>query len=183
MDILRKEAEEENPTNPMLSLNHAGFSFCACVCVCVFFAACHSAHTCSLSPPQKLEVYQIGPQRWNLSSRNECHFLGSKYIGYISEPSNWMGVSVPASFFFFCTRCFFFFCIITLIWWLFTRPYAKESKAATARRQAVLITVKRSQLTYKPGGDVWRVNSRCPLAAPARCNSYWHFPIKNVLRR
>lgn len=30
----------------------------------------------------------------------------------------------------------------------------KECEAATARRQAILITVKHSQLTYKPSRDV-----------------------------
>lgn len=32
--------------------------------------------------------------------------------------------------------------------------FLKESEAATARREAILITVKHSQLTYKPSNDV-----------------------------
>lgn len=74
MDILRTEAEK-NPLIPCFlrtALDFCSMSLCAC------------------SLAADLEVYQIGPQRWNLL-QNMCHILGSKYISYISVASNWMG--------------------------------------------------------------------------------------------
>lgn len=59
------------------------------------------------------------------------------------------------------------FCIITLIWCIFTWQYTK-CEAATTRRQATLISVKHSRLTWTQSKDVEVVNSWCPRCAYLR---------------
>lgn len=74
---------------------------------------------------------------------NECHFLGSKYISYISVPSNCIGYVS-------CGQLLHLIVLhncINMVHIYMTLH--KDTEAAKARRPATLIAVKCSQLAYK----------------------------------
>lgn len=76
-------------------------------------------------------------------AENECHFLGSKYISYISVPSNCIGYVS-------CGQLLHLMVLHNCINMLHIyMTLYKYTEAAKARRQATLIAVKHGQLAYK----------------------------------
>lgn len=92
------------------------------------------------------------------SAVNECHFLGSKYISYISVISNCIGYVTSGQLLHLMVlhNCINMGHIY--------KTLNRDGEAARARRQATLITIKRSLLACKLS---WLFSSRRPWLCSA----------------